>query len=260
MTPPPPSRPTPGLAAVVIAAAVALPSLLVAPAASAAPTPRATGQSSVTPSVSIGNATVIEGDAAAEAVTATFAVSLSSVSALPVSVDFATADGTATQPGDYEARRGRLTFSPGETAKTVVVPIRSETIDELDEFFFVDLSNPANATIGVGRGVGKILNEDAPDLRPLLRLARSVGITRGYRARVGLACTAAATGRCRGTVSLSLGRARSAAARADGGRARATARRVGRRSFSIAAGRRATVPVRLSRDARHRLRRERRMR
>lgn len=55
--------------------------------------------------------------------TATFTVSLSSTYASNVTVDYSTADQTATAGVDYTSTSGTLTFTPGQTSKTVVVPI-----------------------------------------------------------------------------------------------------------------------------------------
>ena len=52
-----------------------------------------------------------------------FAVTLSRAASGTVTVEYATADGTATAGSDYTARSGTLTFDPGETAKTVSVPV-----------------------------------------------------------------------------------------------------------------------------------------
>ena len=52
-----------------------------------------------------------------------FAVSLSRAASRPVSVTWATADGTATAGSDYRAGQGKLRFAPGETEKTVSVPV-----------------------------------------------------------------------------------------------------------------------------------------
>src|SRR5690606_37058422 len=79
---------------------------------------------------------------------------------VPVTVDYATADGTATAPGDYTATNGTLTFAPGETTKTIAVPVVGDTAIEPNETFFVNLSNPTNATIADGQGIGTITNDD----------------------------------------------------------------------------------------------------
>jgi hypothetical protein len=112
------------------------------------------------PAATIDDVTVDE-----SAVTATFTVKLSHAVTGPcpdpVSVKFATANGSATEPGDYGSRSGTLTFAPGEDTKTITVPIVDDAIAEDDENFFVDLSDPLGATIADGRGVGTIVDNDA---------------------------------------------------------------------------------------------------
>jgi hypothetical protein len=111
------------------------------------------------PDVSIDDVTQNEGDSGTT--TSTFTVSLSAPSGLPITVDFATADGTATTAdGDYQAVNGTVTFPPGATSQSVVVAVNGDMTFEPDETFFVNLSNPQNATILDGQGVGTILNDD----------------------------------------------------------------------------------------------------
>jgi len=110
------------------------------------------------PAVSVGDASVSEGDSGQ--VDETFTVSLSAPSGRQVTASFATADDSALAPGDYDATSGTVTFLPGETSKTVTVKVNGDTIDELDERFFVNLSSPTNATIGDGQGVGTIVDND----------------------------------------------------------------------------------------------------
>src|SRR5262249_41687553 len=84
---------------------------------------------------------------------------------MPVTVDWATADGSATAGSDYTAASGTLTFAPGETSKTFTVAVIGDTTDEPNETFLVNLSNAANATISDGQGVGTITADDpAPTL------------------------------------------------------------------------------------------------
>lgn len=78
------------------------------------------------------------------------------------SVDYATQNGTATAGSDYAAANGTLTFGPGETSKTVTVPVNDDTTDESDETFFLNLSNAAGATITDGRGTATITDDDVP--------------------------------------------------------------------------------------------------
>src|SRR5206468_2867515 len=93
---------------------------------------------------------------------ATFTVSLSAASPQTVTVAYATADGTATAGSDYTATSGTLTFTPGQTTKTVAVPVKGDTADEADETFTVTLSNPTEATLGTTSATATIANDDGP--------------------------------------------------------------------------------------------------
>src|SRR5690606_5822117 len=95
-------------------------------------------------------------------VNATFTVTLSAASGQTVTVNYATADGTATQPADYTSTSGTLTFTPGSTTQTITVPVIGEAVPEADETFFVNLSGASNATISDNQGVGTIINDDVP--------------------------------------------------------------------------------------------------
>ena len=59
---------------------------------------------------------------------------------------------------------GTLTFAPNETSNTITVDVIGETLSEIDETFFVNLSNPSNGVILDGQGVGTITNDDAPPI------------------------------------------------------------------------------------------------
>lgn len=91
-----------------------------------------------------------------------FVVSLNYASTAKVTVQFATANGTATsgRKGDYTATSGTLTFNPGETFKVVSVSVVNDTLVEADETFFVRLSTASGAAISVGTGTGTIVNDD----------------------------------------------------------------------------------------------------
>ena len=92
-----------------------------------------------------------------------FTVTLAPVSGLPVTVSYATADGTATAGSDYAATSGTLTFMPGTTTQTINVPILGDTLHEADETFTVTLGSATNATVVAANAVstGTILNDDA---------------------------------------------------------------------------------------------------
>ena len=110
------------------------------------------------PGLSVNDVTVTEGDSGTQ--NATFTVTLAPASGQNVSVDYATADGTATAPADYAATSGTLTFAPGQTTKTVTVLVVGDTLDELDETYTVNLSNAVNAAILDPTGLGTIIDND----------------------------------------------------------------------------------------------------
>ncbi|WP_370175031.1 BspA family leucine-rich repeat surface protein, partial [Leeuwenhoekiella palythoae] len=92
----------------------------------------------------------------------TFTVSLSAQSQKRITVDYATADQTALALSDYISQSGTITFSPGETSKTITVQLLDDDIFENDEQFFIDLFGTTNAdVIPTRRGVGTILNDDS---------------------------------------------------------------------------------------------------
>jgi hypothetical protein len=91
-----------------------------------------------------------------------FRVSLSAASGLPVSVDYVTANGTATASSDYAFAGGPVNFAPGETLKSVLVTIIGDLTPELDETFFINLSNPVNASFGDNQALGTIKDDDNP--------------------------------------------------------------------------------------------------
>ena len=105
-----------------------------------------------------------------------FAVTLSRAASGAVSVDYATADGTATAGEDYTATSGTLTFAPGETAKTVRVAILDDAVDEGKETFVLRLSNPKGAFLRAmhREAKGVIANADALQQAWLARFGRTV--------------------------------------------------------------------------------------
>jgi subtilisin family serine protease len=75
---------------------------------------------------------------------ATITVKLNAASGLPVSVNYATSNGTALAGVDYVAASGALTFLPGETSKTFLVTVMDDILAEADETVKLTLSNPVN--------------------------------------------------------------------------------------------------------------------
>jgi len=113
------------------------------------------------PELTIDDVTITEGDSGST--TASFTVSLSAISSRSISVDYATADGTAVSTSDYDAiPLTQLTFAPGEMNQTVAVTVNGDVLIEGNETFFVNLSNATNATIADSQGEGTITDDDAP--------------------------------------------------------------------------------------------------
>ncbi|MEO8434724.1 MAG: Calx-beta domain-containing protein [Pyrinomonadaceae bacterium] len=117
------------------------------------------------PSLSINDISVTEGNSGTT--NATFTVTLSAASGQIVTVQYASAAGTATAVSDYQSTSGALTFNPGDTSKPITVLVNGDTTFEPDETFFVNLSGAANASIADSQAVGTILNDDvAPGYTP----------------------------------------------------------------------------------------------
>jgi Calx-beta domain/Right handed beta helix region len=117
------------------------------------------------PKASISDVTAAEGTGATSAFT--FTVTLNNPGAGPVSLDYSTADGTATAPSDYLATSGTLAFASSERSKTITVAVTGDSADEPDETFHVTLSNPAGATIADGDGLGTISDDDGDTTPPV---------------------------------------------------------------------------------------------
>ncbi len=112
------------------------------------------------PSISIDDLSTNEGNVATTA--NAVAVRLSAPSGQTVTVNYATADGTATAPGDYAATSGTVSFAPGATTRTIVVGIVGDISPEANETFNVNLSAPVNATIADASATVTLLNDDVP--------------------------------------------------------------------------------------------------
>lgn len=111
------------------------------------------------PTVQFSNSAYAVGEAAGST---TIAVNLSALSSLPVTVNYATSNGTALAGSDYTAATGTLTFAPGEGNKTFVVPITADTVDEANEVINLSLSSPAGATLGTPVSAVLTITDDDP--------------------------------------------------------------------------------------------------
>ena len=107
--------------------------------------------------LSVEDAEATEGDDA----TLDFTVTLAPAASEPVTVDYATSDGTATEPADYTSTTGTLTFTAGQTSQTVSVPIVDDDTPDSGETFILTLSASSVAYIIDATGTGTILNDEA---------------------------------------------------------------------------------------------------
>jgi CSLREA domain-containing protein len=110
------------------------------------------------PDASINDVSVTEGNSGT--VDAVFTVTLSAASSGTVTMAYATANGSATTPADYQAAAGTVTFAPGDTSETITVKVVGDTLDEPNETFVVNLSDPDGATLADAQGTGTILDDD----------------------------------------------------------------------------------------------------
>jgi hypothetical protein len=118
------------------------------------------------PMLAISDAIVTEGDFGT--VTMNFGVTLANSNGQSVSVQYATAGGTAIAGTDYVSTSGSLSFSGATTSRTVAVTVNGDFDIEPDENFYVDLRNPINAAISDARGKGTIQTDDG-NRAPLAR-------------------------------------------------------------------------------------------
>ncbi|HOB50133.1 MAG TPA: cellulase family glycosylhydrolase [Mycobacterium sp.] len=112
------------------------------------------------PAISIADLSVGEGNGGGNDAHFMFAVTMDKASDTPVTVKYATSNGTATAGADYQSAAGTLTFAPGVTAQTVHVDIVGDTAVEPNETFKVTLSDPAGGTISRAVATGTIVNDD----------------------------------------------------------------------------------------------------
>ena len=129
----------------------------------------------VTPLLGIGDVTLTEGNTGTAS--ATFTVSLSAASTGPVTVAYATGNGTATAGSDYQAASGTLNFVPGgPLTQTITVLVNGDRLGEPNETFSVNLSQATNAFISDGLGAGTIVdNEPLISISDVTKAEGSVG-------------------------------------------------------------------------------------
>ena len=162
-----------GNAAVSLSLASSLPACGETGAVCTAPGRKIEGTASVTV---LGPVAISVADARAEEATGAtvdFTVTLSRAASRPVTVDYATSDGTATAGADYTATSGALTFAAGTISQTVSVPVLDDIHDDDGETFTLTFSNPSGAWIADGQATGTIENSDPLPRAWLARFGRT---------------------------------------------------------------------------------------
>jgi chitinase len=113
------------------------------------------------PALSVADVAMREGDSGTAELM--FVVTLDKAATGPVTVNYATANGTASAGSDYEALTGTLTFAAGETSKMVHVVVNGDTTAEANETLALTLSGATGATIADATAVGQITDDDAQE-------------------------------------------------------------------------------------------------
>lgn len=114
-------------------------------------------------------------------------VVLTATSPVTVTVDYHTTGVTAIANSDYTPITGTLTFAPGETSKTLSVPVIDDTSDESNEVFTLSITDPVNATLGTPHTATiTILDDDAP---PTVQWGMAAFAVRENQATVNVSVT-----------------------------------------------------------------------
>ena len=121
----------------------------------------------VVPAVSVGDASVTEGNAGTFVIAVP--VTLSEATTVTVRVPWSLSGGTAVAGTDFAASSGELVFDPGTTTLSVSIVVTGDTVVEPDETLTVLLGAPTCATVGRGTGILTIVNDDVPAAAPCRR-------------------------------------------------------------------------------------------
>jgi CSLREA domain-containing protein len=127
--------------------------------------------------LSIADATMAEGNSGATNLSVT--VSLTGPAPSTVSAHFATRQRTAIEGVDYVGVAGTVSFAPGATTATILVPVIGDTTPEIDETFFIELSAAVGGVITRAQAVGTIANDDptTPVTAEVATWGRRSGVT-----------------------------------------------------------------------------------
>ena len=152
------------------------------------------------PSIAIANVSVAEGNVGN---TANVTVTLSAASTQDISVNYTTADGTASNGSDYSATVGSLLFVAGETSKTISIPVLGDVNIESDENFTVALATPTNATLSANATATVTLtNDDQAVVLPTLSVTAASTVVEGNTGSSTASVTVMLSARSSQTVSV----------------------------------------------------------
>ncbi len=149
--------------------------------------------------ISINDVTLVEGNAGLTAYQFTISVDGGGNAASNIDFNFSTADNTATAvDNDYvPVVAGAGTITAGTPSTTVTVNVNGDTVVEVDETFFLNVSAPVNATINDGQGLGTITNDDSAFFT-----IDDVNVVEGNAGTVAANFTVTLTGNVSGGVSV----------------------------------------------------------
>ncbi|NML16107.1 Calx-beta domain-containing protein [Azohydromonas caseinilytica] len=140
------------------------------------------------PMISVSDAQAGESDSALA-----FIVSLSAPSTQLVSVRYSNSNITAANGADYLAQSGTLVFAPGETTKTILVPVLEDLTSEADELLRLNLFSAGNATIVDADGLGVVHDNDGTTGTPVLAVTDGIADESGRIARFEVTLDRAST-------------------------------------------------------------------
>jgi predicted extracellular nuclease len=160
--------------------------------------------------ISIGNTSVVEGNAGTSSLT--YTVTLSSPISTTVTVNYITDGGTATAGDDYTGTSGTVTFIAGDTSETITVSVNGDVTFEPDETVTVTLSSPsANASISDGEATGTITNDDGVSLISI----EDASVTEGNAGTATLTFNVTLSPAAEGTVTVNYATSNGTATTAD---------------------------------------------
>ncbi len=99
--------------------------------------------------LSINNITVVEGQNS----NAILTVTVNNPNPQAISVNYTTAPVNATANVDYTSKTGTLTIAANTSNATISIPILNDNLNEANETFAINLSNPVNATLTNNKGI-----------------------------------------------------------------------------------------------------------